>query len=162
MDCETCSLSKNHKIPHSSTRPRATRHLENVHFDISGIIRVRGLNHEMYYTLFCDYFSLYRHIFFMKDKTKETVFEIFRAYISLSERPTCKMLKQFTPDRGGEFVNDLLGAKLREKEITLHLTAAHTPEDNGVSERGKQTISTKARSLMIEVGVSLRYWVQAC
>lgn len=162
VDCETCSLSKNHKIPHSSTRPRASSHLKNVHVDLSGIIRTKGLSNEMYYALFCDDFSSYRHIFFMKDKSKETVFDVFKDYIALSERQTCKMLKQFTIDRGGEFVNDLLGSELRNKGIVLHLTAAHSPEENGVSERGNRTISTKARSLMIEVNVPLRFWVQAC
>lgn len=72
-DCSICSLSKNTKVPHSSTRPRAIRHLENVHVDISGIIRTKGLKNEMYYALFCDDISSFCHIFFMQSKSKEEV-----------------------------------------------------------------------------------------
>lgn len=50
------------------------------------------------------------------------------AYIALSERQTGCKLKQFTSDRGGEFLNQLLGDKLKELGIELHLTAGHTPE----------------------------------
>lgn len=100
--CEKFSLAKNHKIPHSSTQPRVSCLFENVHVDLSGIIRIKGLKNEMYYVLFCDDYSTYCHISFMKDKTKETVFEIFKAHIALSERQTCNMLKRFTLDRGSE------------------------------------------------------------
>lgn len=80
----------------------------------------------------------------------------------MAERQTCVKLKQFTLDRGGEFVNKLLGNELRERGIVLHLTAAHSPEENGVSERGNRTISTKARLMMLESGMPLWFWVQAC
>lgn len=42
--CTICSLSKSHKLPHSGSRPRAKRPLENVHVDLSGIIRVKGIS----------------------------------------------------------------------------------------------------------------------
>lgn len=161
-DYDVCSLSKNTKIPHASTRPRALRHLENVHIDLSGIIRVKGLKNELYYALFCDDFSSFRHIYFMNSKSKEEVFDVFTSYLALAERQTCVKLKQFTLDRGGELLNDLLGTELWKRGIVLHLTAAHSPEENGVSERGNRTVSTKARSMILESGMALRFWVQAC
>lgn len=138
------------------------RHLEKVHVDLSGTIRTKGLKNEMYYALFWDDFSSSCHIYFMQSKSKEEVFKVFTSYLSLAERQTCLKLKQFTLGRGGEFLNDLLGAELRKRGIVLHLTAAHSPEENGVSERGNRTISTKARSMMLEASMPLRFWVQAC
>lgn len=161
-DCDVCFLSKNTKTLHLSTRPRAFRHLENVHVDLSGIIRTKGLNNELYYALFCDDYSSYRHIYFLQSKTKEEVLSVFKVYLALAERQTCMKLKQFTLDRGGEFVNDLLGNELCEQGVVLHLKASHSPEENGVSERGNRTISTKARSMMFESSMPLRFWVQAC
>lgn len=76
--CEVCSKSKNTKIPHNHTRPRSSRFLENVHVDISGINSVKGLGNESYYILFCDDFSTYRHIYGLKQRSKEEVFEVFR------------------------------------------------------------------------------------
>lgn len=116
----------------------------------------------MYYILFCDDYTSYQHIYFLSDKTKETTFNIFKLYIAMAERQTCSKLKIFTLDRGGEFINELLGDELRSLGIVLHPTAPHTPEQNGISERGNRTISTKARSMMIESSIPLRFWVQAC
>lgn len=57
--CDVCSLGKNTKLPFNHTRPRASRFLENVHVDISGINRTKGIGNESYYILFCDDFSSY-------------------------------------------------------------------------------------------------------
>lgn len=116
----------------------------------------------MYYILFCDNHTSYRHIYFLSDKTKESTFEIFKSYIAMAECQTCSRLKQFTLDRGGESLNDLLGEELRDLGVVLHPTAPHTPEQNRVSERGNRTVSTKARSMMMESSMPLRFWVQAC
>lgn len=44
--CDVCAKSKGKKLPHSSSRPRAQRFLENIHVDLSGIIRTKGLRNE--------------------------------------------------------------------------------------------------------------------
>lgn len=161
-DCEVCFRSKGTKLPFNHTRPRAQSYLENVHVDVSGIIRTKSLDSEIYYILFCDDKSAYWHIFGLVNRGKEEVFDVFKSYIALVERQTGCNLKQFTMDRGGEFVNNLLGAELKDLGITLHLTAGHTPEQNGVSERGNRTIATRARSMMLQSGVPLRFWFLAC
>lgn len=58
-DCEVCLLSKGAKIPHNHSRPCAVRHSENVHVDLSGIMRTKGLKNEAYYILFTDDYSSY-------------------------------------------------------------------------------------------------------
>lgn len=116
----------------------------------------------MYYVILCDDFSSYHHIFPLMNKTKESVFDVFKFYIALSERQTGRKLIKFTLDRGSEFLNELMGGLLRELGIILHLTAAHTPDQNGVSERGNRTIVTKAGSMMLDAGTPLRFWYEAC
>lgn len=71
--CDICSMTKAIQLPYNHTRPRASCFLENVHVDLSGIIRTRGLNNEMYYAMFCDDYSSYRHIFALKSKEKTEV-----------------------------------------------------------------------------------------
>lgn len=162
VKCDICPLSKNTKTPHSGTRPRARRFLENVHVDLSGINRCRGLDQEMYYIMFCDDYSNYRHIYALKSKTKEEVFTTFQIYIAHVERQTGCLIRQFTVDGGGEFINSIMSDFCDESGISLHVTAAHTPEENGVSERGNRTVAQKARAMMIRSGVPLKFWYEAC
>lgn len=144
VDCKTCSLSKNVQLPFNHSRPRAVRFLENIHVDLSGIMRSKSLSNESYFILFCDDFSCYRHIFPLKSKEKREVYDIFMAYIAVAERQTGSKIIQFTVDRGGEFVNELLGSELRSLGIVLHTTAGHALQQNGVAERGNRTVNTKA------------------
>lgn len=71
-------------------------------------------------------------------------------------------VKTFTIDRGGEFINDLLGNKLKTLGIDIHATAGYAPQQNGVAERGNRIINTKARLMMIDSGVPLLFWYLAC
>lgn len=160
--CVVCFKSKGTKLPHNHTRPRAQNFLENVHVDVSGIIRTKSLGNKSYYILLCDDKSGFWHIYGLQSKSKEEVFEVFKSHISMAEPQTGCQLKQFTMDRGGEFVNNLLGAELRDMGIVLHLIAGRTPEKNGVSERGNRTIATRARSMMLQSGVPLSFWYLAC
>lgn len=134
-NCNICKLAEGTKLPFGHTRPRATSFLQDVHGDLSGIIRHKGLFNESYYILFTNNFSSYCHIYPLSDKTKEETFEVFKLYIAMSEQQTGCKLKQFTLDCGGEFVNSLLGATLSDLGVVLHLTAGHTPMKNGVAER---------------------------
>lgn len=49
-----------------------------------------------------------------------------------------------------------------ESGIHLHVTAAYSPEENGVSERGNRTVAQKARAMMIQSGVPQLFWFEAC
>lgn len=89
------------------------------------------------------------------------VYEVFMNYIAMAERQTNQKLISFTLDRGGEFINSLLGPELDKLGIILHTTAGHAPQQNGVAERGNRTITTKARAMMVESGVPISFWYQA-
>lgn len=133
INCNICHLSKSKQLPYNHTRPRAQKFLENVHVDLSGIIRHKSVRLESYYILFCDDYSAYRHIYPLKRKEKGEVHVVFISYIAMSERQPGERLKQFTLDRGGEFINDTLGVQLRDLGIVLHTTAGYTPQQNGVA-----------------------------
>lgn len=84
------------------------------------------------------------------------------AYIAVAERQTSSNVIKFTIDRGGEFVNELLGAKPKFLGIVLHTTAGHAPQQNGVAERGNCKVVTKACSMMPEACLPLHFWYLAC
>lgn len=75
LDCNTCDLAKGHKIPHVSTRERSHCPLENIHLDLSGIIRTTAMCGCMYFILFTDDYSRYRNVAGLKIKSAEAVFE---------------------------------------------------------------------------------------
>lgn len=160
--CPVCISSKSKRLPFSGSRPRSASFLQNVHVDLSGINRVTGLHNESYYILFTDDFSSFRHIFPLCNKTKETVFLVFTKYIALAERQTGCRLIQFTLDQGSEFINSIMQKLCEDTGIVLHFTASYTPEQNGVAERSNQTITTRARSFMVQSGVPLNFWYEAC
>lgn len=162
IGCDICPVSKNTKLPFNHSRPRALNFLENVHTDISGINQVKGLGNESYYILFCNDYSSYRHIYGLTERSKHEVYDVFKKYIALVERQTGCKLKQFTLDCGGEFLNSVLGPELESLGISLHLTAGHTPQQNGVSERGNRTVITKARCMMLESHAPQSFWFRAC
>lgn len=153
--CPVCPLAKGHRLPFSSTRPRADTFLENVHVDLSGIIRTTAVNKEEYYVMFTDDYSSYRVTYGLPDKTSETVFNCFVKFIAYSERQTGKKVKMFSLDGGGEFINSLLTPYLEELGIVKRVTAPYTAEQNGVSERANRTINTKARCMMVQSGAPI-------
>lgn len=159
--CPICPLSKNHRLPFSLTRPRASNFLENVHVDLSGIIRTTGLNREEYFIMFTDDYSSFRTTYGIPDKSAETVYECFMKYMAYAERQTGQRLKRFTLDGGGEFINLLLSPRLEELGIITRVTAPYTAEQNGVSERGNRTINTKARCMMVQSGSHVKYLYHA-
>lgn len=116
----------------------------------------------MSYIMFSDDYSSYKHIYPLRYKCKDEVISAFKTYIALAERQTGCKLKQFTPDGGGEFINSAMEEFCCNLGIWLHVTAAHTPSQNGVSERGNKTISQKATAMMIQSAVPLLFWFKAC
>lgn len=108
--CDVCPLAKNTKIPHSGTRPQAPNLLNNIHVDLSGIQRCKALNLEMYYILFYDDHLSLRHIYPLKSKITEEVFNVCKSYIALVKRHTGFNVIQFTLDGGGEFINSIMDA----------------------------------------------------
>lgn len=46
--------------------------------------------------------------------------------------------------------------------IWLHLSAPHTPAQNGVAEQGNRTIGQKAQAMLVQSGAPLQFWYEAC
>jgi hypothetical protein len=64
-------------------------------------------------------------------------------------------------DRGGEFTSKELGEYFAGNGIKRQLTAAYTPQQNGVVERRNQTVVGMARSLLKAKGVPGEFWGEA-
>lgn len=71
ISCIPCVKAKSQSLPSSGTRPRSVSFLQNVHVDLSGIIRHDSLNDTSYFILFTDDYSSMRFIYPLKSKSKE-------------------------------------------------------------------------------------------
>ena len=71
-------------------------------------------------------------------------------------------IKQFRCDNGsGEYNNSLFLGILRESGITYEPSPPYTQHKNGVAERMIRTLNTKARSMMRDGNVPIRFWPEA-
>ena len=61
-------------------------------------------------------------------------------------------------DRGGEFANATLSARLRSEGIRPELTAPRAPQLNGAAERVSRSLLDQARCMIIQAGLGKALW----
>jgi transposase InsO family protein len=91
-----------------------------------------------YYVSFKDDLSGYCVIYFLRFKSE--VFDRFKHFVCKIESETNQSVRTLRSDGGGEFISKEFSEWLTEKSIRHEISAAHTPQHNGVSERGHRTI----------------------
>ena len=70
-------------------------------------------------------------------------------------------MRTLRTDGGGEYINDQFTTYLSIMGITRQVTAARTPQQNGVAERANRTIMEAARSMLHAAGLPLSFWEYA-
>ncbi|CAI7742022.1 unnamed protein product [Closterium sp. NIES-53] len=77
------------------------------------------------------------------------------------ERESGKRVKAIHSDSGGEFLGAEFWSWLKRHGIKQQLTTAYTPQSNGVAERANQTIIVGGRTILVDLGLPLRFWTLA-
>ncbi len=70
-------------------------------------------------------------------------------------------ISKIRTDRGTEFVNGVIQAFCNSHGISHQLSAARTPQQNGVAERRNRTLKEAARVMISAAGLPKRYWAEA-
>jgi hypothetical protein len=132
--CEVCNIGKQHrdKIPKKSNW-RASEKLELVHADLCGPITPISHSGKRYLLVFVDDYSRKTWIYFLVEKGE--TFEIFKCFKNLVEKEAQKHICCLRTDQGGEFTSNEFNQFCLENGIKRQLTAAFTPQQNGVAER---------------------------
>lgn len=160
LKCKTCMLSKIHVLPFPQESHTTTSELlEVVHSDVCGPFRVASVAGSKYFVTFIDDKSRRVFVYFIKQKSE--VFEKFKMFKAQVERQTGCKIKSMRTDNGGEFVNAEFNSYLEKEGIRRQLTVPHTPQQNGVAERGNRTLVEMARSMMVHAGVRQSLWAEA-
>lgn len=158
--CNDCVVSKQHRdsFPKASTW-RASNKLELIHSDICGPINPVSNGGCRYFITFTDDFSRKTWTYPLKEKS--SAFTMFKRFKALVENESNLTIKCFRTDRGGEFLSDEFNDFCREHGIKRQLTAAYTPQQNGVSERKNRTLMNMVRSMLNGRQVPKRFWPEA-
>lgn len=95
----------------------------------------------------------------MQEKSETfTAFKNFKAKVEKEAGMPIKILRS---DRGGEYNSQEFENFCEEHGIQKQLTAAYTPQQNGISERKNRTIMNMVRSVLKSSGVQKSFWPEA-
>ena len=157
--CTPCELGKFHRRPLKKGRTRATSIGELIHSDVCGPMPSLSLGHARYYVLFTDDFSGWRVVYFMKNKSE--VPALFRLFVASLLNETGNRVRTLRSDNGGELEGNSFKQYLAERGIRHKTSAAYTPAQNGVAERGNRTIMDGARSMLLASNLPPSLWAEA-
>ncbi|MCH81290.1 copia-type polyprotein, partial [Trifolium medium] len=158
--CVNCLAGKQHResIP-KQAKWRASKKLELVHTDICGPITPQSNGGNRYFITFTDDYTRKTWVYVLKDKAG--AFEIFKVFKALVEKESGCPIICLRSDRGGEYTSNAFNEFCRVEGIKRQLTAAYTPQQNGVSERKNRTLLNIVRSMISAKGVPKQFWPEA-
>ena len=130
--------------------------LEYVHTDVWGPTSVATRGGARYFVSFIDDFSRKAWIYLMK--SKDQVFEKFKAWRALVEKQSGRDLKILRSDNGGEYTSTEFTQYCSAEGIMRHFTTPGDPQSNGVAERMNRTLMEKCRCMRLTAGFSKEFW----
>jgi transposase InsO family protein len=157
VDCLTGKQSRD-SIPNQANW-RASTKLELVHSDICGPITPQSNGGSRYFITFTDDFSRKTWVYLLKEKSN--AFEIFKNFKALIEKESGNSIQCLRTDRGGEYLSNAFNEFCSMEGIKRQLTAAYTPQQNGVSERKNMTLLNMVRSMINAKKVPKQFWPEA-
>ncbi|MCH80374.1 copia-type polyprotein, partial [Trifolium medium] len=158
--CPDCMIGKQHRdaIP-KQAKWRATAKLQLVHSDICGPINPTSNGGKRYFITFTDDYSRKTWVNFLKEKSD--AFDSFKNFKVMVEKESNCMIQTLRTDRGGEYTSNAFNEFCNSQGIKRQLTAAYTPQQNGVSERKNRTLLNIVRSMLSSRNVPKRFWPEA-
>ncbi|KZV36891.1 retrovirus-related Pol polyprotein from transposon TNT 1-94, partial [Dorcoceras hygrometricum] len=131
--CAACQLGKQIKSTFKNKGgKRSSRCLELLHMDLFGPISVTSLGGMSYTLAVVDDFSKYTWVLLLKAKS-ETADQLIKLLKRLQNDKSCSV-NRIRSDRGTEFLNFKLTSYLEDLGIKHELSAARTPQQNGLAE----------------------------
>ena len=149
--CDVCIANKMTKPNFDkSKRNHALVPMHAVYADLCGPFPL-SIHGQKYMLVIIDQYSRFSKVFFLNDKTAESVFKFIKYFIEFIERNTQFLIKKFVTDNGLEFCNQIINDYLFSKGIIHVTTTAYTPQTNGLVERKNRSLLDMARCLLNEI-----------
>ncbi|GAU37106.1 hypothetical protein TSUD_278930 [Trifolium subterraneum] len=150
--CGDCLTGKQHMdaMPKRAVW-RAKLKLELVHSDLCGPLNPTSNGGNRYFITFTDDFSRKTWTYILKEKS--SALDTFKMFKLVVEKESGCAIQTLRTDRGGEFLSTDFHEFCSNQGIKRQLTAAYTPQQNGVSERKNRTILNMVRKLTEDIYV---------
>lgn len=94
-------------------------------------------------------------------KRKSDTFTTFKRFKAFIELQTGHKIKCLRSDGGGVYTSNAFRDYLADSGIQYHVTAPHTPQQNGVAERINQSLANSVRTQLVESGLPWSLWAEA-
>jgi transposase InsO family protein len=153
-------MGKMARKPFPKKATPTTAALDCIVSDVCGPLQVESIGRKKYFVTFIDLYSRYTEVEFIREKsevTEKTINFIEKLKTQFEGRKP----KTFRSDRGMEYLNAKLQNYLKKEGIKSECTVGYAPEQNGVAERKNRTLMEAARTMLIDSGLSRRYWAEA-
>ena len=159
--CSACVYGKATRsvIPKERSSRRAYFCLDLVHSDVCGPLEVQSIGGAKYFITFIDDHSNWSVVYPMHHKSE--AFERYKMFAQLAQTHTGRKIKVLRTDRGGEYLSTEFKSFLIESGTQHQMTAAYTPEQNGVAERLNRTLVNLVRSMLTHKKVTKGFWAEA-
>lgn len=143
--CEGCVFGKQHRETYRTRTVKPKNPGEIISGDLCGPMEYISLGGSRYCLVLKDYYTKFRRVFFLKDKTEVAdCLEMF-----FNECQTAgHIVKVFMSDGGTEFCNVKVRKILSDRGITMRTSMPYTPEEMGSVEREMRTLVEAARSML--------------
>jgi hypothetical protein len=162
--CEICKAAKATRKAVPSTRdnaPVSVKPFSRVWTDVKGKVDKDFWGNQYVITFTCEV-TRWTCVYFCQRKSQAK--DRLREFLQWVKRMGYKV-DRMQSDGGGEYTSNENAKVLSEfqnicleHDIEQNFTAAHTPAQNGISERVNRTLVEHARCLLIDAGLSSKFW----
>ena len=123
------------------------------------VMSKRDIHGNKYVLGIMDEYSSLDHAYFLKKKSQAS--RSIKNHIRMIERKFQKQVVYLRADRGGEFISKSIQTWIRNKGISLELTAPYSSFQNGQRERSWRTLCDMTRCLLYQTNLPTNLWSYA-
>ncbi|MBW0524417.1 hypothetical protein O181_064132 [Austropuccinia psidii MF-1] len=147
------------QLPFKNSFKKTNHVLESVHLDLCGPFQTPSLAGAKYFLIIVDQLSGFITTKFLKNKND--CFNHFQNFKLAAENLQETKIKKITTDGGGEFVNKSFKNHCTESGIEHIIRPPYTPQHNPLLERRNRSVLEKARCILLQSKLPLKYWAEA-
>ena len=160
-NCTVCIQAKHKDRPIRIPVERVTKPFELIHSDVCGPFKHPTVGGHRHYIIYTDDYTRWTDVFTLPNTKKETCTAAFQIYQKRIEIQGFN-IKRFRCDNGrGEYDNNLFRSILVASGVTFEPCPPYAHHKNGLAERMIQTITEKARAMMLDSQAPIGFWGEA-
>jgi transposase InsO family protein len=155
-NCRTCSLANIRRKRFKKRRTTlASKVLFRIFVDICGPF-IYSYGQFLYFMLLIDDFSRYTFIYFLKHRSD--ALNYFKEYKAAVEKYLGEVIVVLRIDNAPEFIEGEFRDFCLKEGIQFEKIVPDASQQNGVVERGNQTVENSMRAMLLDAGLPLYFW----